>query len=359
MNLINDPWIPIQRYDGICERIAPWQLTDQHDTNPVVAIHSMRSDFDGVLIQFLIGLQQTTTRIEMEMEWSEFFAKPPTREELQAQYAPIAHAFELNGDGARFMQDFDLPEGETKEIAALLIEAPGGNSLRNNLDHFVKRGLVGGMCPGCAAAALFSLQTNAPSGGVGHRTSLRGGGPLTTLVICDPRATEDEIGATLWRDVWLNVLAPDRFLHASGHAARHEPYDIFPWLAPTRTSEKNGRDTTPDDVHPAQMYWAMPRRIRLDFDHLSHGPCNLCGQTSEALVTQFITKNYGVNYTGPWRHPLTPPTFDKDKCLCRAMLSPEGWAIATGWDWCRPRAMAHANRPRWSNSMQSACVARR
>jgi hypothetical protein len=29
---------------------------------------------------------------------------------------------------------------------------------------------------------LFSLQLNAPSGGKGYRTGLRGGGPLTTLI---------------------------------------------------------------------------------------------------------------------------------------------------------------------------------
>ncbi len=220
MNLIYDPWIPVQRDDGTSARIAPWQLTEQHATNPVTSIRTTRPDFDGALMQFLIGLEQTTTTIEMEMDWEDLFFEPPTPDVLKAQYAPIAHAFEIGGDGPRFMQDFDLPEGETKEISALLIDAPGGNSLRHHLDHFVKRGLVEGMCSSCAATALFTLQTNAPSGGVGHRTSLRGGGPLTTLVTCDPRATEDDIGATLWRDVWLNVLAPDRFLQARGHASK-------------------------------------------------------------------------------------------------------------------------------------------
>nr|WP_231886596.1 type I-E CRISPR-associated protein Cse1/CasA [Methylomonas methanica] len=56
------------------------------------------------------------------------------------------------------------------------------------------------LCPSCAATALFTLQTNAPSGGVGHRVGLRGGGPLTTLVL--PKASQ----TTLWQKLWLNVF---------------------------------------------------------------------------------------------------------------------------------------------------------
>jgi CRISPR system Cascade subunit CasA len=310
MNLIQDRWIPIRRHDNSRERIAPWQITDQHATNPIVAIDTPRADFTGTLMQFLIGLLQTTTEIDDEEDWEIWFYDLPAPKQLKWQFDPIAYAFELDGDGPRFMQDFDLPEGETKEIAALLIEAPGDKSLRDNLDHFIKRGRVTGLCSACAATALFTLQTNAPSGGVGHRTSLRGGGPLTTLVICDPRRTGDIVGATLWRNTWLNVLERRKFLAFCGNPARTADSDKFPWLAPTRISGKGGRDTTPDDTHPAQMFWGMPRRIQLDFENTEVGNCDICSQASENLITHYFTKNYGVNYVGPWRHPLTPYIID-------------------------------------------------
>jgi CRISPR system Cascade subunit CasA len=54
------------------------------------------------------------------------------------------------------------------------------------------------------------------------------------------------------------------------------------------------------------MYWGMPRRIRIDFTNTSAGSCDLCGAPSDTLVRQFITKNYGTDYTGTWEHPLTP-----------------------------------------------------
>ena len=312
MNLIHDPWLPIRRRDGTCERITPWQITDQHDSNPIITLNLPRADFNGSLTQFLIGLLQSTTNIERRKEWRRLLANPPTPDELRTQFAPTAGAFELGGEGPRFMQDFDqaLP-GEANDINALLIEAPGGNTLKNNIDLFIKRGRVKGMCPPCAAAALYTLQTNAPSGGVGHRTSLRGGGPLTTLVMFDPKAAKDQLEATLWRNVWMNVLYRPNFLNLSGNSAKTDLADIFPWLGPTRTSEAKTGQTTPEDAHPAQMFWGMPRRIRLNCEPTYTGNCDICGDYSKVLITRYIAKNYGINYTGPWKHPLSPHTRDK------------------------------------------------
>ena len=179
MNLIYDPWIPIRRHDGTLHRIAPWQITDQYDTNPVVAVNAVRADFDGALMQFLIGLLQTTTSIDAEEDWEDCLYEPPSAEQLQAQFASVADAFTLDGDGPRFMQDLELSEREPKDIATLLIDAPGDKSLRDNLDFFVKRDRIAGMCSACAVTALFVLQTNAPLGGVGHRTYL--GLPIGTF----------------------------------------------------------------------------------------------------------------------------------------------------------------------------------
>lgn len=313
MNLIEESWIPIRRRSGVNELIAPWQLTERHDNDPVIAISSPRADFDGALVQFLIGLLQTALPPRDFDEWMNYYEVPPTPEKLWQAMEVHAATFELFGDGPRFMQDMaDLTDSDPKEIAALLIEAPGGNTLKNNLDHFIKRGGVEVLCPACAATALYCLQTNAPSGGVGHRTSLRGGGPLTTLVIADPRAEDEGLPATLWRDCWLNVLEDDTFARQSGNTARTAPADIFPWLASTRTSEnKTGRATTPEDAHPLQMFWGMPRRIRLLVSDES-GSCDLCGCDSLQLCRSYLTKNYGVNYEGGWRHPLSPHNVDKN-----------------------------------------------
>jgi CRISPR system Cascade subunit CasA len=55
----------------------------------------------------------------------------------------------------------------------------------------------------------------------------------------------------------------------------------------------------------------MPRRIRLNFDDPAAGHCDLSSMDA-AVVSNYITKNYGTNYEGAWIHPLTPYTLLKE-----------------------------------------------
>ena len=309
MNLIEDSWIPVQRESGILQNIAPWQITERDDQ--IIRLSAPRHDFDGALVQFLIALLQTTITPQNDDEWLEWLLTPPSPETLKEKFIAYQSAFELAGDGPRFMQDFDALDGEEKIISGLMIEAPGGRTEKLFLDHFIKGGSYNGLCQCCAATALFAMQTNAPAGGVGHRTSLRGGGPLTTLVIPDVEA-EESLPDTLWTMLWLNVLNQKSVENLTGNVELKESAHIFPWLTHTRTSEaKTGQSTTPLDAHSLQMYWAMPRRIRLVMDGSEHGCCDLCGAEDQALITHYVTKNYGANYDGAWRHPLSPHYQDK------------------------------------------------
>lgn len=303
MNLLTDKWLPVQRKSGKEESIALWQITEDIDTDPVEKIQAPRPDFHTTLVQFLIGLLQTAFPPTDDYAWLEIFNKPPAPQGLRESFLKYEHAFEADGEGPRFMQDFDLPQGEKKEIGTLLIEEPGANTLRENKDHFIKRGNAKKLGISSAISALMTLQCNAPSGGAGHRTSIRGGGPLTTLIEPDP--LDDESKNTLWHLLWLNVLPGKEFERLCGNPEKTDDASIFPWLGPTRTSDKSGRDTTPEDVHPLQMYWSMPRRIRLEFKDTVAGLCPMTGRR-EQLIEHFVTKNYGINYSGPWRHPLSP-----------------------------------------------------
>jgi len=302
VNLIQEEWIPVIQRDGSQISIAPWQVTDNYEENPIQWLNAPRADFNGALIQFLIGLVQTALPPSSDREWFRRFESPPQPPELRERFATLSHAFEMDVDESRFMQDFDLPEKtKTFEINQLLIEMPGEKTVEDNSDHFIKRGTVQQICPYCCAMALYTLQTNAPGGGQGHRTSLRGGGPLTTIVV----------GRTLWETVWLNVMPSGEFAR-HGNADLQEDADIFPWLRPTRTSEgKEPEPTTPQDAHPAQMFWGMPRRIRIEQDEVAEGICDLCGCSSTHLARKYQTKNHGIYYSAEWRHTLTP--YGKDK----------------------------------------------
>jgi len=295
-NLIEEPWIPVRRDDGSEEWIHTWELTDHlNGASPIVSLNAPRPDFDGALIQFLIGLVQTTFGPQDDRDWRQRLQDPPSPAELREGFSTCKAAFDLDGDTPRFLQDYEkIPEAKQKPIAYLLVDSPSDNALRQNKDHFVKDRSDESYCQACTATALYSLQTNAPQGGRGHRTSLRGGGPVSTIVL----------GRNLWHTIWLNVLPYTSFGPSNGRSQAHSS-DVFPWLAATRTSG-DGTTTTPDDVDSLQAFWGMPRRIYLDAPDTEVERCNLCGRVESPLYSEYRTVQHGVNYGGTWEHPLTP-----------------------------------------------------
>lgn len=307
-NLLIERWMPVRRADGSLDHIAPHEFAPSPGMSPVVAFAAARPDFDGALAQFMIGLLQTAVPPSDDDAWADWWEIPPTPDNLCQAFAPFAHAFYLDGDGPRFLQDRD-PElaGTTKPIAYLFLETPTDNTLKNNADHFVKDRTDDALSLPVAAQALLAFHLNAPSGGKGHRTSLRGGGPMTTLVTSDA-ARPEHADAPLWRTLWLNILPPSAFGPLPSDLSR-----VFPWLAPTRISVPGTADEVTvfgPDAHPLQAFWGMPRRVRLQFGE--NATCAATGEAVERSVASYETAPYGVNYTGPWNHPLSPHRVEED-----------------------------------------------
>ncbi|QLA20887.1 type I-E CRISPR-associated protein Cse1/CasA [Desulfolutivibrio sulfoxidireducens] len=297
LNLLTDPWIPVRRASGRRESISPCQITSNPD-DPVLAVSHDRPDLAAGLTEFLVSLYQVCLPPRDERAWDSWRDSPPTPHALAQALAPYADVFILDGDGPRFLQDLtvaDDPKVKEKPVDALFIDYPGEDADTSGADFF--RRITGPMrlCPACAAAALFVLQAWSPAGGQGNRTSLRGGGPLSTIVL----------GPTLWDTVWRNILPAPLVDTLPGDPAKPREA-VFPWLAPARTSGKDGRDTTASDIHPRQTLYGMPRRVRLLFSTGPAIPCSACGAQSATWIERILAKNYGVNYTGVFDHPLTP-----------------------------------------------------
>ena len=236
-NLISEKWIPVRRKDGSTELITPSQVTDNIRDNPIVAVDAARPDFNGALLQFFIGLLQTCLAPSSVIEWKRMLRQPLTPEELAAKLDAVKEHFNLDGDWPRFMQDRGKDVNNEKEIGDLLIDNPGDNAIKHNTDLFIKRSRIQQMCFACSASALFTLQLNAPSGGVGYRTSVRGGGPLASIIL----------GTTLGETIISNLLPASELSQVSGNAELTEPGKTFPWIDEVITSE-NGREITPEEV---------------------------------------------------------------------------------------------------------------
>ena len=292
-NLLTEAWLPVIRASGRGSAVRPDQLTDRIADDPILDLDFPRPDFRCATLEYLIGL--LTVACPPRNNWDAWWKAPPSRAELEAAVAPFKPVFSFDGDGARAYQDHDDITTEPTAIEALLIEAPGAAAVKKNTAFLVKAGRIEVLSRSAAANALLTLQTMAPAGGAGHRTSLRGGGPLTTLVL-------PKVPATLWHRLWANVPMADE------PATPAEFSRIFPWLAPTRLSHAGGQTTTPEDVDWRQAFFGMPRRIRLDFEpNIDQLPCDLTGVIDDVIVRTYRTRPHGTNYEA-WggRHPLTP-----------------------------------------------------
>ena len=264
LNLITDAWIPVTRSDDGPRLIRPDQIAE-----PGVLFPDWpRADLNIACLELLIGLVFLADPPADARDWR---ARGRDPERLRERLAPLAPGFDLTGDGPRFLQDFEALEGEPNPPDMLFIDSAGGNTARNNADLMVRRNRYPALDLPLAAMALYTLQAHAPSGGAGNRTSMRGGGPMVTLL--DPGQ------GGLWDLVWSNV--PDGQPAGVG---------LLPWMGPAMTSEAKGSERFPEMAHPVEAFFGMPRRLRL---------------VGEDRVTGVIQRPYGANYAG-WVHPLTP-----------------------------------------------------
>lgn len=295
ISLLDEIWISVRDRDGAISKIAPWQIAEGNGLR-YTTLAAPRPDFNGALAQFLIGLLQTAFAPEDDKAWRKLWDAPPTPEQLRQAFDQYREAFVLDGDGPRFMQHKLAAEAnEPKKIGFLLLDAFGDNTLKFNRDHFYKRASFRQLCSHCVATALYTLQLNAPGNKV-YRSSIRRGGPLTTLLL--PKNDNEGITLGLWHRLWLNVLPADVMLNESSQT---DGKAIFSWL-----SQKSfGELITPQMVHPYFVYWAMPRQLAFDFEHTFSGRCDLCGEDGVELHDSYKVLDYGPKTEG-FQHPLSP-----------------------------------------------------
>lgn len=264
LNLISDHWIPVSTTAGR-RVIRPDQIAE-----PGVLFPDWpRADLNIACLELLIGLVYLADPVEEVEEWAEHRPDP---DRLRAALESLAPAFDLGGDGPRFLQDperFEAAKADANSPDMLFIDSAGSNTARNNADLMVRRGRYPRLEPALAAMALFTLQSQAPAGGAGNRTSMRGGGPMITLIQPPERG--------LWPLIWANVPL-----------GRPQGPGALPWM---RAAPRPDPIYPPEDGNLAEAFFGMPRRLRLIFagDH----------------VTGVLQKPWGANYAG-WEHPLTP-----------------------------------------------------
>lgn len=266
LNLITDQWIPVVDTSGNRRIIAPWEMADKTLIRP----DWPRADLNIACLELLIGLVFMADPPASLEDWDMRCSPDPER--LREKLAPYASAFNLIGEGPLFLQDLEQLEGAPNPVDMLFIDSAGANTAKNNADLIVHRGRYAGLDLSLAAMALYTFQAHAPSGGAGNRTSMRGGGPMVTLI--DP-------GRGLWSIIWANV--PN---------GMPSTVSELPWMNPTRVSDDKQVTQAPQGQRfSVEAFFGVPRRLRVVADG--------------DVVIGVIQKPYGTNY-GIWMHPLSP-----------------------------------------------------
>ena len=231
-----------------------------------------RPDLNLACYELLVGL----VYLAHPPKGSDDRAYPPDAAILREAMTPLAPAFNLLGAGPRFLQDREPLEGKGNPPDMLFIDSAGDSTAKKNADLMVRRGRYGALSLPLAAMALYTLQAFAPEGGRGNLTSMRGGGPMVTLV--KPAAEG------LWPLIWANV--------PRGEPLGPKDLNALPWMRATETPKPV---TVPESESPSmpdpEVFFGQPRRLRL--------------VAQDDAVTLVIQKPRGTNYSG-WRHPLTP-----------------------------------------------------
>lgn len=297
LNMLIDPVFPVVTAAG-ARRWANFTDLLVEDGDYPTGFDWPRGDLNVACMELAIGLLALIYRPSSNKDWLAIW-NGRSDVDVAERIATLEPCFNLFGDregkGPRFCQDLEPLEGRIKPVEGLFVDSAGENAIEKNSDLLTRRGRFPTLGLRSAAMALYALQQMAPEGGPGFRTSIRGGGPMSTFVIL---YENDGKPAPLRRTLLVNLT--ELFGSKSGWLEDEELCRALPWLQPTIV-DRPVAEADPA-VHSVQAFFGMPRRI-----HLVSGSLGICPITGEVetQVTGLIQPNYGTNYS-EWRHPLAP-----------------------------------------------------
>ncbi len=287
MNLLESPWIPILQAGRFQHITFEELLTTEIDS----ALALPRDDMESAALQLLIGLAQVALTPEDHEAYRRRLREPMTTAEYRQAITPFCDWFDLAQPANPFMQSRGVGAKEPTPIQKLFIGLPEGN----NHALFNDVGEVGGVCPSCAAIALFNQATACPSFGGGFKGALRGSAPVTTLVA----------GRNLREMVWLNVLTAETIAtHYPNPAAENRPTWVEP-LAAKATYHAH-------EIGLVRGLFWQPARLELGAAQ-DGGRCDACHAETPGLYRSFNKEKFVYDLEGQWLHPHSPRQWELKK----------------------------------------------
>ncbi|MGB0664187.1 MAG: type I-E CRISPR-associated protein Cse1/CasA [Pontibacterium sp.] len=281
MNLLKDPWIPIQQ-SGIQEKITLQQLLcDEKEGDLCLP----RDDMEMACLQLLVAITQVLFTPENKKALVARVKTPLTAAEFLAACEGKEDWFDLEHENTPFMQFRGVKAKDTTPLDKLMAGLADGTS-----KPFVNpEGLATQLCGGCAAIALFNTANNCPGMGGGFKASLRGSTPITVMVRQSKLRTS----------IWVNLLTKE-----SWHKAAITNFEQAPNYVDLVKAGATF-DVSAMGV-PRGLLW-QPAHFEL-VKAESECACSLCGSV-EAGFVGFKKEKFNYTANGHWPHPLSSRTF--------------------------------------------------
>ena len=114
ISLLSVKWIPTNRTDGSRDHIAPYEITSDHDSNPIGSFAWPRPDFDLAAHEFLIGLFAVAFPPKGQRDWLLHFHAPPAPEVLGRPSSLTPPHFRLMARDRAFCRNFRRSKGSRR-----------------------------------------------------------------------------------------------------------------------------------------------------------------------------------------------------------------------------------------------------
>lgn len=288
-NVLRDPWIPVWR-EGKRALVSYVDLLAGQAEECEDVAHS-RDEFRAFAHGLLAALTQALFEPRTIAELEERIDEPLPLSVVRAKIDAVAADFDLLGEPG-FMQWG--PRSEDNVTEAIVHE--WSETYRPALSRTITD--RAGICPACAAVAIYGFQAFAPAGGRGISPGVRGTPPLTTFVRL----------SNLRKTTWANVLV------SQGSGSERYPADpARPWAIGPEKLSKDGRSyeqlrKPSHEIGLVEGLFWKPRVVRLG--PCADGGCGLCGAIGPR-VSVVAFRAGAKKEDGYWSHPLTPSREEK------------------------------------------------
>jgi len=290
MNLLTDPWIPVQNGGRSALITLKQVLCEDHDHR----IALPRDDMELACLQLLICLTQVLFLPDDASALRQRARTPLTPDEYEDGIQPYIDWFDLRHPETPFMQIRGVKAKETTPIQKLFVGLPEGN----NHAFFNEPGEITAIGEPAAAIALFNQAMNAPGFGGGFKDGIRGRAPITTLMS----------GPRLRQTIWINVLHKQSLLEILPDHERLVSRDRPVWVEPIKAK---ARISVQEIGLLRGLFW-QPAHVELVFSR-EPARCALTGEWVEEPVTGFLKEKFVYDLTGDWIHPHSPRVVDLKK----------------------------------------------